>query len=141
SEEAEAFFRYPGVSGHHTIGRMAYDEDLADRIRELLSPQRGVTEKKMFGGSLSSSGATWPSPRAVRAAHSFGSTLAKPIASSRPPGRAGSGAWSPDAGLAPRRVRRPAHQASAREVGKAGLGVRLISAAGEVAAVAVPACS
>jgi TfoX/Sxy family transcriptional regulator of competence genes len=29
---------------------MAYDEDLADRIRALLSQQRGVTEKKMFGG-------------------------------------------------------------------------------------------
>ena len=29
---------------------MAYDEDLADRIRELLGGSRGVTEKKMFGG-------------------------------------------------------------------------------------------
>ena len=29
---------------------MAYDEDLADRIRGLLSDTRGVTEKKMFGG-------------------------------------------------------------------------------------------
>jgi TfoX/Sxy family transcriptional regulator of competence genes len=29
---------------------VAYDQDLADRIRELLSEQRGVTEKKMFGG-------------------------------------------------------------------------------------------
>jgi TfoX/Sxy family transcriptional regulator of competence genes len=29
---------------------MAYDEDLADRIRELLSGETGVTEKKMFGG-------------------------------------------------------------------------------------------
>ena len=29
---------------------MAFDEDLADRIRELLSQQRGVTETKMFGG-------------------------------------------------------------------------------------------
>ena len=29
---------------------MAYDEDLADRIRDLLAEQRGVTEKKMFGG-------------------------------------------------------------------------------------------
>lgn len=29
---------------------MAYDEDLADRIRECLSGQRGITEKKMFGG-------------------------------------------------------------------------------------------
>jgi TfoX/Sxy family transcriptional regulator of competence genes len=29
---------------------MAYDEALADRIRELVAGQRGVTEKKMFGG-------------------------------------------------------------------------------------------
>ena len=29
---------------------MAYDEHLADRIRELLGTERGLTEKKMFGG-------------------------------------------------------------------------------------------
>ncbi len=29
---------------------MAYDEDLADRIREQLGARRGVVEKKMFGG-------------------------------------------------------------------------------------------
>jgi TfoX/Sxy family transcriptional regulator of competence genes len=29
---------------------MAYDEDLADRIRELLGTKRGITEQKMFGG-------------------------------------------------------------------------------------------
>ena len=29
---------------------MAYDEDLADRIRELLAPEPGVEEKRMFGG-------------------------------------------------------------------------------------------
>ena len=29
---------------------MAYDEDLANRIRELLGSQRGVEEKPMFGG-------------------------------------------------------------------------------------------
>ena len=29
---------------------MAYDEDLADRIRELLIDEPGVTETKMFGG-------------------------------------------------------------------------------------------
>ena len=29
---------------------MAYDEELADRIRELVSAQKGLTEKKMFGG-------------------------------------------------------------------------------------------
>ena len=29
---------------------MAYDEHLANRLRELLADERGVTEKKMFGG-------------------------------------------------------------------------------------------
>ena len=29
---------------------MAYDEDLANRIRELLADEQGVVEKKMFGG-------------------------------------------------------------------------------------------
>ncbi|HEY5318375.1 MAG TPA: TfoX/Sxy family protein [Solirubrobacteraceae bacterium] len=29
---------------------MAYDEDLANRIRELILIEPGVTEKKMFGG-------------------------------------------------------------------------------------------
>jgi TfoX/Sxy family transcriptional regulator of competence genes len=29
---------------------VAYDEDLADRIRELLGGEHGVEEKKMFGG-------------------------------------------------------------------------------------------
>jgi TfoX/Sxy family transcriptional regulator of competence genes len=29
---------------------MAYDEDLANRLREQLADEHGVTEKKMFGG-------------------------------------------------------------------------------------------
>lgn len=29
---------------------MAYDEDLADRIRELIGSERRLTEKRMFGG-------------------------------------------------------------------------------------------
>jgi TfoX/Sxy family transcriptional regulator of competence genes len=29
---------------------VAYDEDLANRIRELLGSERGVEEKRMFGG-------------------------------------------------------------------------------------------
>jgi hypothetical protein len=29
---------------------MAYDEDLANRIRELIAPEAGVTEQRMFGG-------------------------------------------------------------------------------------------
>ena len=33
-----------------TIGRMAYDEVLAGRIRDLIGPDPELTEKKMFGG-------------------------------------------------------------------------------------------
>ena len=29
---------------------MAYDEELADRIRALIAKERGLSEKKMFGG-------------------------------------------------------------------------------------------
>lgn len=29
---------------------MAYDEDLASRVRELIGTEAGVTEKRMFGG-------------------------------------------------------------------------------------------
>jgi TfoX/Sxy family transcriptional regulator of competence genes len=29
---------------------MAYDEDLANRVRELIAREEGVTEKRMFGG-------------------------------------------------------------------------------------------
>jgi TfoX/Sxy family transcriptional regulator of competence genes len=29
---------------------MAYDEELADRVRELVQDEPGLTEKKMFGG-------------------------------------------------------------------------------------------
>jgi TfoX/Sxy family transcriptional regulator of competence genes len=32
------------------IGRVAYDEDLANRIRELIAGEPDVSEKKMFGG-------------------------------------------------------------------------------------------
>jgi TfoX/Sxy family transcriptional regulator of competence genes len=32
------------------ISGMAYDEDLAHRIRELIGPERDVTEQRMFGG-------------------------------------------------------------------------------------------
>ena len=35
---------------------MAYDEGLAERIRESLNSKRGVTEKKMFGGLAFMSG-------------------------------------------------------------------------------------
>jgi TfoX/Sxy family transcriptional regulator of competence genes len=33
-----------------TIAEVAYDEGLADRIRELIAGESGLTEKKMFGG-------------------------------------------------------------------------------------------
>ncbi len=33
-----------------TLGRMAYDEDLAGRIRELVGAEPGLTDQRMFGG-------------------------------------------------------------------------------------------
>jgi TfoX/Sxy family transcriptional regulator of competence genes len=38
------------VSTSRTIAAVAYDEDLADRIRELLGREPNLTEQKMFGG-------------------------------------------------------------------------------------------
>jgi len=37
-------------SADDNLRPMAYDEDLADRIRELIAAERGVEEKRMFGG-------------------------------------------------------------------------------------------
>jgi TfoX/Sxy family transcriptional regulator of competence genes len=34
----------------HSIATMAYDEDLADRIRQLVAGESDLTEQKMFGG-------------------------------------------------------------------------------------------
>jgi TfoX/Sxy family transcriptional regulator of competence genes len=39
----------PPTGASYHVG-VAYDEDLADRIRELLVVERGVQEQKMFGG-------------------------------------------------------------------------------------------
>jgi TfoX/Sxy family transcriptional regulator of competence genes len=39
------------LPGHiHNNPLMAYDEDLANRIRELIAAEVGVTERRMFGG-------------------------------------------------------------------------------------------
>ncbi len=40
----------PPASPGSTIAAVAYDEDLAGRIRELLETEPDVVEKKMFGG-------------------------------------------------------------------------------------------
>ena len=38
------------ADGRRYARGVAYDEELADRIRELVAGERGVTEKRMFGG-------------------------------------------------------------------------------------------
>jgi hypothetical protein len=48
--------------------RMAYDEDLAARIRDLIGPDPDLTEKKMFGGLAFLIRGTWQSVPAARAA-------------------------------------------------------------------------
>ena len=51
-----------------TLVAMAYDQELAGRIRQLIGSDPVLTEKKMFGGPLPSFAATWPSQPAARAA-------------------------------------------------------------------------
>jgi hypothetical protein len=41
---------WSGVDGSPIIAAMAYDLDLAERIRELVAAEKGVDEKRMFGG-------------------------------------------------------------------------------------------
>ena len=43
-------YRPQATSKRLTIGGVAYDEDLADRIRDLVAGEPGLTEQKMFGG-------------------------------------------------------------------------------------------
>jgi TfoX N-terminal domain len=38
------------VGRARTLHVMAYDEELADRVRELLAPRQAVSEREMFGG-------------------------------------------------------------------------------------------
>ncbi len=40
----------PKLNSHETRYRLAYNEELALRIRQALGEQDGVTERKMFGG-------------------------------------------------------------------------------------------
>ena len=48
TEEAVGVF--PVGPGRRTIAVVAYDEDLAARIRDLLAGESDLTERKMFGG-------------------------------------------------------------------------------------------
>jgi TfoX N-terminal domain len=40
----------PRLTGHGTMQHVAYDEDLADRIRELIAGEPKLSEQRMFGG-------------------------------------------------------------------------------------------
>lgn len=40
----------PGAGGRCDTAAMAYDEELADRLREALGAEPGLSEKRMFGG-------------------------------------------------------------------------------------------
>ena len=54
---------------------MAYDEELASRVRSLVADEAALSEQRMFGGTgVPPRTATWPSPPAARAASSSGST-------------------------------------------------------------------
>ncbi len=57
---------------------VAYDEDLANRIRELIGLEPGLTERKMFGGLAFLSTATWRSASAARVGCCSGSSPSRP---------------------------------------------------------------
>jgi hypothetical protein len=96
---------------------MAYDEDLANRIRELIAAEEGVTERRCSEGSPSSSAGTCRWPPAARAACSCASIRrvrrAPGQAARRPDGDAGPH----DGRLAAGRPRWRAHEAPARALG------------------------
>jgi TfoX/Sxy family transcriptional regulator of competence genes len=50
------------------IVTMAYDEDLANRIRELIASEDGYTQQKMFGGIGFMIDSTWRWGSAARLA-------------------------------------------------------------------------
>ena len=104
---------------------MAYDEDLANRIRELIGGAPDVTEKRMFGGlaflvggnmSVAASGQGGLMVRVDPADTEalLSTTTCSSLRDARPR----------DARLAPRRRRRRADRAPARTLGRARRGVR-----------------
>ena len=97
---------------------MAYDEDLAERIRELLGGEPGLNVKKMFGGlafliggnmsiAASAEGGVLVRVDPADSDTLIGSTDAQP----------GSHARSADAGMAAGGPRALADEASARKMG------------------------
>ena len=108
-----------------------YDEDLADRIREVLSDLGvdGVREQKMFGGLAFLVGGHM----AVAASREGGVLRERRPQRHRGPAPEAAHPTDGDARprdgrLAARRPRRPAHEAPARPMGQAGVAHALASA-------------
>ena len=109
---------------------MAYDEDLANRLRELLADEDAITEKKMFGGlafllhgnmAVSASGQGGLLARIDPA--DTEAALARPHAALMEMGKRSM------AGLDPRRARGRQDQARAGRLGQAQRGLREDAAA------------
>jgi TfoX N-terminal domain len=107
---------------------MAYDEELADRIRELIAGERDVTEQRMFGGlaflvggnmSVAASGQGGLMVRVdpEDAAALLGKPHARAVRDARPR----------DAGLAASRPGGGANEAPARALGQARRRVRSLA--------------
>src|SRR3954453_17414840 len=115
---------------------MAYDEELANRLRELVQGERGVTEKRMFGGLAFLINGNL----AVSASSQGGLLLRVDPAATEALGRRpeadrvamrgrGLGDARPGAGrLAADRPVRAAHETPARRVGRARGCVRAVAA-------------
>ncbi len=109
---------------------VAYDEDLANRIRELLADEAGIIEKKMFGGLAFLIGGNM----AVAASGQGGILLRVDPRAKRRPGRQAPRRPSGDAGprhggVAPDRAGGPQDQAPAGALGIPGRRLRQLAAA------------
>jgi hypothetical protein len=114
---------------------MAYDEDLANRVRGLVLSEHGVAEQRMFGGlaflidgnmSVAVSGQGGLMLRVEPAETEALQATRAAVRDARPC----------DAGLAAGRGRGSGQQAPARAMGRARSGVRAVAAEQTVAATA-----
>jgi hypothetical protein len=98
---------------------VAYDEELADRIRELVAGESGLTEKKMFGGLAFLIGGNMAVAASGQGGF-FGSGGAGAVRQARGDHQrsAHGDARAVNAGVATSRRGRRSHQTSARQVGR-----------------------
>jgi hypothetical protein len=114
------------VVGWRDTAHRAYDQELANRIRELLGAEPSLTEKAMSGGlAFLINGGQCERPERPVAARRPGADLVVGARATRRPLR---DAWPPDGRLAARRRRRRGHESQASPLDQPWGDVRPVAA-------------